>query len=334
MSKKRKLIKPSKNRNNHKVWIWGSILVIAIGIGLTSIILYYNSTEEKLSASFVVGGVTYCQAVPNFALEMGYDVSAIMSTNETEKGLVIYDRPTQVGQTPTNVYQHPSWAQAGYLGTPVNDELGNIFVAPAPRVSLFDNPPEQQNTIYKVDTDTGEMSEFVTLPSAKPISSENPFGIVGLAYDCDTKSLYVATIAGSTRTEEIGAIYQIDPQNGKILSRLKNIDAFGLSVFNRVQGKRLYFGLARKSEVWSVALDSDGNIKGNPRFEFSMVGWGTEGDEKARRIIFRRANEMIVRGAQFNYNLIAAGSTRQQTDYLLYYDPVQDIWLLQGSLSE
>lgn len=314
-------------RANRRWWIWGVGIAVIIVSAVAVVAISNSSTEEALRPGFILGGVTYCQAVPNFALDMGYDESAIMSTNETTKGLFIYDRPLEVGQPLTNVYQHPSWDDAGYLGTPINDELGNIFAAPAPRVNLYDNPPEQQNTLYKVDTDTGEMAGFVTLPSAAPMPPENPFGIVGLAYDCDTKSLYAASIAGSTRAEEIGIINQIDPASGEILSQLKNIDAFGLGVFNRILGKRLYFGLTRKSEVWSVALDGDGTIKGKPRFEFSMVGWGTDGDEKARRIVFRRADEMILRGSQFNYNLIA-GSERQQTDYLLRYDPVQDIWLL------
>jgi hypothetical protein len=261
---------------------------------------------------------------------MGYDSSAIMSTNERDKGLVIYDRPLQPGQAPTNVYKHPSWGQAGYLGTPVNDELGNIFVSPAPRVNLYDNPPEQQNTVFRVDTDTGVMAELVKLPSPAPISPENPFGIIGLAYDCDTKSIYAASIAGSTREDETGVIYQIDSATGEILSELTGIDAFGLGVFNRTRGKRLYFGLARKSEVWSVALDGDGRIKGRPRFEFSMAGWGSSGDEKARRILFRRAEEMILRGSIFNYNLVA-GSERPQTDYLLRYDTAQDLWLLSDT---
>jgi hypothetical protein len=312
-------------------WIaWGGAAVGLVGVVAFFAIRNSQMTEERLAPGLGPGGVTFCQAVPNFALEMGYDESAIMSTNETLKGLFIYDRPLEIGAPLTNVYQHPSWDDAGYLGTPVNDGSGNIYAAPAPRVNLYDNPPGQQNTIFKVDTDTGVMAEYISLPSAAPPSSENPFGIVGLAYDCDTDSLYAASLAGSDRDSEVGTIYHIDLETGEIVSQLNEIDGFGLSVFNRYLGKRLYFGLARKSEVWSVALDSEGRIKGKPRLEFSMVGWGPDGDDKARRIAFRRADEMIVRGSAFNFNLIA-GTERIQTDYLLRYDAVQDLWLLEGS---
>jgi hypothetical protein len=336
MANKKKKQAQRERANRRKGWMRGFGIGIA-GLTLIGAVTYFVAsnagTEDPLRPGFVVGGVTDCQELPKFALEMGYDRAAIMSTNETLKGLFIYDRPLEVGQALENLYQHPSWDDAGYLGTPVNDGLGNIYVAPAPRVNLYDNPPEEQNTIFKVDTESGEMAEFVQLPFAAPMPPENPFGVIGLAYDCDTNSLYAASIYGSDKNTEVGIIYHIDLDTGEVVSQLDNIDAFGLSIFNRVLGKRLYFGLARKSEVWSVALDNDGNIKGEPRFEFSMVGWGTEGDEKARRIAFRRADEMLVRGSQFNYNLIA-GSERQQTDYILRYDPVQDIWLREDDLQQ
>ena len=325
MANKKKQKELRERADRRKWWMWGILLALVAGV-VGYVVYSVNNSEQKLSPGLGLGGVTYCQAVPKFALEMGYDETAIMSTNETLKGLFIYDRPLELGQPLRDVYQHPSWDDAGYLGTPVNDGLGNIYVAPAPRVNLYDNPPEQQNTIYKVDTNSGEMEEYIRLPFAAPMPPENPFGIIGLAYDCDTNSLYAASIYGSDRDTEVGIIYHIDLETGEVATQLKNIDAFGLGVFNRIAGKRLYFGLTRKSEVWSVALGDDGKIRGKPRFEFSMAGWGADGDDKARRIVFRRADEMFVRGSPFNYNLIA-GTERIQTDYLLRYDAEQDIWL-------
>lgn len=331
MVKKRKQ-KKSQARGIPRWLAWAGLGVVIVGSIVFFAIRNHQITEDALAPGFSPGSVTFCQAVSNFALEMGYDESAIMSTNETLKGLFIYDRPAEGDTQLKNVYQHSSWDDAGYLGTPVNDGFGNIYVAPAPRVNLYDNPPEQQNTIYKVDTDTGVMAEYIKLPAAAPSSADNPFGVIGLAYDCNTESLYAASIAGSDREKEVGIIYHIDLKTGEVRSQLNDIDGFGLGVFNRPLGKRLYFGLARKSEVWSVALDNEGRIKGSPRIEFSMVGWGPDGDDKARRIVFRKLDEMILRGSQFNFNLIA-GSERRQTDYLLRYDPVQDQWFLVESPS-
>ena len=67
---------------------------------------------------------------------------------------------------------------------------------------------------------------------------------------------------------EVGRIFEIDPATTKIESELDNIDAFGSIVFNTAKGKRLYFGMARTSEVRSVLLDDNGHFVGEPRPEF------------------------------------------------------------------
>ncbi|HVN86259.1 MAG TPA: hypothetical protein VMW17_15595 [Candidatus Binatia bacterium] len=267
----------------------------------------------------------HCRTVPEFAKARGYSESSVLDTQARQKGLIVYDPPAKPGEPPTHVYRHPTWERAGYLGPLTTDRAGNIYVAPAPRVSLYDNPPEQQNTIYKVDTTSGEMAEFMRLPAAAPTSSQNPYGVLGLTYDCDTHSLYASSVAGSTLADEVGRIYQIDLASGKIRSQLVRTDAFGLAVFNGTSGKRLYFGAARASEIRSVALADDGRFVGRPRVDVSIVGWGPEGDDKARRIVFDVRNVMTIRGMEFEFNLIAT-SERRQSEYHLAYDPTSDGW--------
>jgi len=303
-------------------WAIVAILAAAATIGL--VVWLARQPESITPTSFAVGDVAYCRISPQFAKAMGYTESSILSTASRQKGLVIFDPPASADGEPVNVYQHPTWDDAGYLSAPVTDKFGNIYVAPSPRVSLLDNPPEQQNTIYKVDTEAGVMAELIKLPAAAPLSPDNPFGILGLAYDCDTHSLYASSVAGSTRTKEAGRIIRIDLSTREIASQFENTDAFGLDVFNGTTGKRLYFGAARASEVRSVPLDAKGDFTGKPRVEFSMAGLGAEGDEKARRIIFNSAT-MLVRGMEFEFNLIAT-SERQQTEYQLRYDTSLDAW--------
>jgi hypothetical protein len=277
------------------------------------------------SGKFAVGPVTHCRTVAAFAKALGYTETSVLDTLGNKKGLVLYDPPATQGGQPTHVYQHPTWGTAGYLGPSTSDKSGNIYVAPAPRVNLYDNPPDKQNSVYRVDAATGTMAEFIALPAAAAPSPANPYGVLGLTYDCDTHSLYVSSVAGSTRAKEVGRIYRIDLQTAEIVSRLDRIDAFGLGVFNGASGKRLYFGSARVSEVRSVALANDGSFAGKPRLEVSLVGWGPEGDDKARRIIFDQRNVMVVRGMEFEFNLIAT-SERRQTDYRLGYEPGVDGW--------
>ena len=68
---------------------------------------------------------------------------------------------------PKQTYQNPTWNKAGWLGHMAFDAKGNVYVFPAPRVSLVDNPPELQNMIYRVDSVSAEMTRFITLTASR-----------------------------------------------------------------------------------------------------------------------------------------------------------------------
>ena len=281
------------------------------------------------------GGVEFCRGNPAFPKSVGYPAQVLMSTSErTIMGMAMYSvdkRPTP--DNPRNgVYQHPTWDNAGYLGHIVVDEVGNIYAYPAPRVSLIDNPPGQQNTIYRVDTQTGEMKKWLDLPADPAPSSENPFGILGLAYDCQNHTLYASSVQGSSRSQELGRLYHINVAEAKIIGQYESVDAFGMGVFNGSTGKRLYFGSARRPEVRSIALDGQGNFLGAPRVDLSLAGLGPVGDDRARRVLFDENLNLTVRGIEFNFTLVAT-SEQRQTPYRFGYDAAQDKWLFQGVLT-
>jgi hypothetical protein len=271
-----------------------------------------------------LGGADICRHGPRFTAAMGFSKQSNIGTAfQGIQGLAIADPAGNNGQG--SLYQHPTWDDAGYLGPWTYDRNGNIYTGPVPLVSLVENPPEKQNKVYKIDTDSQIMSEFVDLPAAQPPSSANPFGVVGLTYDCDTESLYASSLAGSTAGQEVGRIFRIDLASGQVLDSMDNVDAMGLGVYNGAQGKRLYYGLTRKPEVWSVALDDKGNFVGEPRFEFSFAGLPTEGRQTVRRIRFGTGTDMSVYLMAFNYTLQVAGE-RQETVLKFSYDPFTDVW--------
>lgn len=328
MAKKR--ARPQKQTASAAPRLWlgvGVVLALAVSLGLIAYFAAPRLPPPAPPGRFPQGPVSLCNRLPPFARALGYDESAVLDTQagENRKGLVLYSRPASAEQQPTDVYQHPTWDDAGYLGQTTTDKFGNIYAAPAPRISLFDNPPELQNTLYKIDANTGVMAAFLSLPWAAAPSPANPYGLLGLAYDCDTHSLYASSVAGSTRLSEVGRIFHIELNTGRVASQLDATDAFGLAVFNGISGKRLYFGSARASEIRSVALAEDGRFAGAPRLEISLAGWGPAGDDKARRLDFTTRNALIVRGVEFNFNLIAR-SDRPQTTYTLNYDPNTDTW--------
>jgi hypothetical protein len=303
-------------------WLIGGGIVLALVAALTGIIVANNAANPVATPQPLrqPGQADACRSVPKFATAAGYTAVNFATDDRTVMGLKMFD-PTQ----PERVFRHPGWAQAGFLGPLVADGLGNLYVAPVPRINLIDNPPQLQNRIYKVDTNTAEMQLFLELPSAAAAPGENPYGVLGLALDCETNSLYVTSVAGSNRTSEIGRIYRINLTNAQIAAQYEGIDAIGIGVYNTARGKRLYFGPTRVSEVRSIALDAQGNFVGSERVEFALQAPGASSSDRARRINFTDQNEMLVNGRQFDYNLIA-NTVQPNLLYVYRYRTIDDGW--------
>ncbi len=257
-----------------------------------------------------LGPADYCRRHPRFARQMGFNERAILTTSSpTIKGLAMI-QPAEA-DNPEQVYQDPTWDDAGYLGHMTFDPTGNVYLFPSPRVSLIDNPPQQQNTLYRVDSDSAQMTSLITLTADSPPTAANPYGIMGTTYDCDTNSLYVSTVAGSTATEEVGKIVRIDLTSEAVVAELQGIDPFGLSVLNllteeqgateKAVGKRLYFGAARNAEVYSILLDDQGGFVGQPALELALPNTSL----KPWRIVWDTNGDLIVRAMPFDFNLIA-----------------------------
>lgn len=300
----------------------GAVLVIGtiIALGLASQPAPGDSALPRTPAAGdpqPVGGTLGCRQLPRFVIQVGFTGQSALSTGERGlKGLTLVDVAD-----PSHHYQHPSWSQFGFLGPITYDAAGNVYVAPTANISLLDNPPEQQNTIYKADTDSGVLSEYLKLPPAAPLTTQNPFGILGLTYDCDTHSLYASSVAGSTRRQELGQIVRIDSDTGQVLDRLPGTDAIGLAIFQGPHGKRLYFGPARSPEVRSVALDEQGRFSGPARLEFKMPGLA----DKVRRLVFDAQGGLQLVGVPFDFTLTAT-SDELQSQYHFAYDEASDTW--------
>jgi hypothetical protein len=270
------------------------------------------------------GDVIGCRTNPKFIAEKKKEFSSksFFSTSERFiKGLVLVD-----GADKSRTWQHPTWQQFGWLAAIHYDGKGNIYTVPAPRINVLDNKPAEQNRVLKVDSFTGAMSQLTTLPAAAPQNDQNPYGALGIAFDCESLLLYVSSIAGSTRAKEAGRIFAINPDSGKVVFTQDNVDAIGLHLFKLGKEKRLYYGRARDPEIWSIAVDDKGAFKGSARYELSLEGLGPRGDDRARRINFTPTNEMIVWGIEFSVNLVAP-TEKQETQYRFIYDAKQQKWV-------
>jgi hypothetical protein len=305
-------------------WVWlaiGGTLVVAALVIIGALVLQPGAAGSTPAAPVSrIGQVQGCRRVPRFAAAQGFRSATFSTEDRAVVGLKMVD-----GADPSRVYRHPSWSSAGSLGPVLADGQGNIYVAPVPRINLLDNPPELQNRIYRVDSASGEMSLYADLPAAAPPTPENVYGVLGLALDCETNSLYATSVAGSTRSEERGRIFRVDLGSGVVTSTFDGVDAIGVGVFNTARGKRLYFGPARVSEIRSVALDAAGNFTGEERVELPLTAPGASGTDRARRITFTDAGEMQVNGRQFDFNMVA-NTLQPRLLYVFQYQLADDSW--------
>jgi hypothetical protein len=265
------------------------------------------------------GATNGCRRYPGFAAELGFTERSVFSTSDRfRKGLILYKGDPA---RPERVYQHPSWSTGGWLGATSFDHEGNAWLAPAPKVDVHTNPPEQQRVLYRVDATTQLMVQAATIASRAAAQQlravdyeQNPYGILGLTFDCDLKALYVSSVSGSTRQSEIGGIFRVNPRTQSVEQVMAGVDVLGLATRNESGRKRLYFARARRSVIESVELDAAGGVTGSPRFEVSLDDMGPRGDDRARRITFSGTQDMLVWGIEFNFNLVAP-TEKQETFY-------------------
>lgn len=290
--------------------------------------LLLTACSETDMGNFTPGLVDACRAMPSFIKNTGLGTQVAIDTQQQGYvGLRLVQ--TQTGQ----IWQHPSWDDAGHVGTITRDRNGNIYVVPTPEVSLAENPPDLQNRIYRIDNQTGEMRLWLDLPQAAKPSALNPFGAMGLFYDCDTNSIYVSSLAGSTPQEVKGRLYQVEVPTAKVVDQLEQVDAIGLGVFNGVPHKRLYFGSARSSDVYSLPLDAKGHFVNQPRHEFALAALPNGNTTSVRRFSFNKAGSsyaLQVKELEFGFRLLAENNLKRRT-YHFNYQADKDGWQFQAS---
>ena len=273
-----------------------------------------------------------CRVMPSFTSKAGFDQGrSYFSTSEKKKmGLIFAELPQNGSNKEARTWQHPSWTKAGWLGPMVISDKGEVWVAPVPMVNILNNKPEEQNRIWKTNSKTGELSVAIDLPRPDSVfNGKNPFGLLGLGYDCDNGVLYATSVSGSTLDQEKGRIFAINTQNMTVIDQIDTLDAFGAGVGTINNEKRLYFGAARNGNIFSIGLNTDGSFVGTPRVEFTLEGLGPRGDDRARKIRFAPDGTLTIQGVEFYFNLTAP-TEKQESAYQFRYVPEQKKWAFLG----
>ena len=279
------------------------------------------------------------QKVSIIITKLGYTVaaSAFSTTEKNKVGIVLLElqRDKTTKQVSANLdrlktYQDESWKKFGYLSSLTFDNKGNIYVIPTPFISLLQNKPWQMNKILKVDTDNGKMSVWMNFATDSTQPINNPYGMLGLTYNCNDSSMWASTVYGSSRHQEAGIIYHIDVRSKKIIDTLLNVDALALAINeDENHTQRLYYGSARDGKIFSYIIDKKGLlVRSSKRLEISLENLGLRGDDKARKIRFIN-DALLITGKTFNYNLEAT-SDKIESTYTFQWGKATNRWILQS----
>jgi len=138
---------------------------------------------------------------------------AVMTSNQQQDGWVLHVIDISGDPPPPNLnynapkYHNAAWQQnnIGKIFGLTLDSAGNIYVAPTTVYGANQSPA----TIKKIDSKTGLVSNFATLPNNGPA-----FGNIN--YDCVSETIYVSS-------HEDGRVYQID-MSGKVVSTYRHSD--------------------------------------------------------------------------------------------------------------
>ena len=305
-----------------------ALLFIVAFVAIAYVMTPGSQSSQPQSALTAFSPRNLCKSPPAFMTGLranqGFGAGSALSTSERDlTGLAVVEFDPQNGRR-VRAWQHPSWRRAGNLSAFALDQRGDVYVIPAPRVNLMENPPEKQNLLYRIDGNTAEMTLALEFPVAAAVSQRNPFAGLGLSYDCALDSLFLSSVAGSTPGEQRGQVFRIALRpSAQIASTLGNVDIFAVTSVGMANQTALVLGSARYAELLKIDLDASGNFPpaaiATPLL--SIAGFGPEGNDRARKIDIATDGTLTVRGTRFAYNLAQPSAQEKATSYVFSFDP-------------
>jgi len=218
------------------------------------------------------------------------------------------------------------WENFDYFGGYVLDRGGDMYLAPMPFISVKATTFNLQKNIYRLDSQTGKLSIWISIDEVRA-SSNNPFGIISLVYDCDDNSLWVSAIDESDYFHSRGVIYHIDIASKQILERLSGVDALSLQLIYTQKGKYLLAGLANKNRLIAYKIEKHKLLdKAITLLELP------NSDEHIRKISIIGQNLLRLQTIPFSYTLIAQTDNQQsiRRNYNAFWDTKFYKWELDS----
>jgi hypothetical protein len=303
--------------------IIASLLVVA-GVAFV-VINKKNSqrTESKIEEKFTIGNFNKqrsCAKHPEFLKQLKVTQPITIDLSQQQfKGLAFL-----YGQNFSKVIHPKVWETFEHFSTYSLDEVGNVYLAPMPFISIKPTTFNLQKNIYKLDSKTGKLEIFMNFDDVHP-SASNPYGIISLVYDCDDQTLWVSAIDESDYREQKGVIYHVDVKTKSILQRVEGFDALTITLLKSEKGKFLLAGSARDNALYAYDIENFKLSKNRKKIlELLTVG------EYIRKIKVRGQNLLELQTIPFSYTLIAETSENNERNYYsAKWDDVSSNWSLR-----
>ena len=283
-----------------------------------------KENEKLLSVEQIenIGNFTQqksCARHPNFLNKLRIPQPiAIDLSQKQHKGLAFL-----YGKGLSQVLHLKTWEKFDYFSTYALTPKGDMFLTPMPFISLKEKTFEFQKNIYKLDSNSGKLSVWMSLEDVKA-GSNNPFGIISLVYDCDDDTLWVSAIDETSYKVNRGVIYHIDIKSKKILETRNGIDALTLQLIRTDTGKYLLVGNARKNELNAFELK-----KNKLSLELMTLVKLPNTHEHIRKIKVRGQNLIELQTIPFSYTLIAETSGDDvRKHYAVKWNELISSWVL------
>ena len=298
------------------------IFAILLVFIIAAAVVYKKNTKQKKSIAsqdnniglFVKAG--NCANIPQFLKYLKVGQHALIDLSQKRfKGVAIL-----TGRKFDKSIHPRQWEQFGPMGTYTLDPMGNIYLVPTPYVSIKPTTFNLQKNLYILDSKTGKISIFMHFDDIHP-TSNNPYGLSTIDYDCDDGSVWLASIDKSDYNAQKGTIFHINPKTKERLQEIKGFDLLTMKIVKSDKGKYLLAGSARDNGLYAFAIVNQ-SISTKPIKLLELP----DANEHIRKIKVIDNNTLQLQAIPFSYSLIAQSAKKDRTIYKAVYDPNTKKW--------
>lgn len=292
---------------------------------IKSVDIKNTKAEQKKTNSYSLGAFTRqanCMRSPQFLRRLKIPQPVMIDLSQKRyKGVAIH-YGNKFQQT-----MHPkTWEKYAYFSTYTLDTQGNIYLIPAPFISVQSDTFELQKNIYKVGSQSSELEIFMSFDEVKA-SSNNPYGLNAITFDCDDKTLWASSIDQSTYQSENGVIYHINPETKKVLQKVEGFDVLTMQLINTKKGKHLLVGSARDNGLYAYKV-TQGKLSKVPEKLLELPS----ANEHIKKVKIKAKNHLELQTIPFSYSLIAQSSKKDRGIYDARWNEANNKWELTKRL--